>query len=73
MSCKNEVLNALEVFTNGLTVAELQQLLGRTGGDVTKAISVLKQEQSADILSKVEFNPYNNRRTNRYTLIKKPA
>lgn len=67
MTCKADTLKALEVFPNGLTVAELQQLLGRTGGDVTKAVSDLKRDQER-IESKVEFNPFTKRRTVRYTL-----
>lgn len=72
MTCKADTLKALEVFPNGLTVAELQQLLGRTGGDITKAVSTLKHEQ-VRINAKVEFNPFTNRRTVRYTLIKDVA
>ena len=72
MNCKADTLKALELFPNGLTVAELQQLLGRTGGDITKAVSVLKHEQIR-INSKTEINPFTNRRTVRYTLVKDVA
>lgn len=63
--CIKSVLEALKVFPNGLTVAELQQLTGRTGGDVTKAVSDLLKRQEPITKAYVN-NPYTKLRTVRY-------
>lgn len=61
------ILDALNKVPAGLTVVELSILLNRTGGDITKGISILKKTHN--IISKVQIQDYNRRKTVKYTLV----
>ena len=69
MSSNNRNAQLLEVLINnpsGLTVVELSLLLNRTGGDITKGISVLRKNHT--IITKYCVQQFNNRKTAHYTL-----
>lgn len=62
-----QILEALTKAPSGLTVVELSLLLNRTGGDITKGISVLRKSHS--IITKYCVQQFNNRKTAQYSLI----
>jgi hypothetical protein len=67
MSREAEILDALIVVPSGLTVVELSLRLSRTGGDITKGISVLRKTHK--IRTKYLILQFNNRKTAHYSLI----
>lgn len=62
-----QILEALVKVPSGLTVVELSLLLNRTGGDITKGISVLKKSHT--IITKYCLQQFNNRKTAKYSLV----
>jgi hypothetical protein len=60
------IIEALSVFDSGLTVMELSYLLDRTGGDITKGVSGLRQH--GKIATEYFIQDQHNRKTARYRL-----
>lgn len=68
MSREISIINVLSAYGDkGVTVAQLSQILNRTGGDITKGVSVLIRMQKP--VSKItEYDVFTKRRTVRYIL-----
>ena len=60
-----QIIEALTVFENGLTVMELSFLLDRTGGDITKGVSTLRSTHNIKAETLISDH---NRKTVRYMM-----